>query len=143
MSHEQILIVEDDADVCLGYKVLLEAHGYRPVFAIDLTAALSQASKHQPDLIILDLGLPGPDGYAVLDSFDMYVFMVPVVVISARGITENKVRALGSGAMAYLQKPWNDADLLTLIRQLLDQPDLWPHQPSRHLPLGNVSPLTK
>jgi len=58
MSNKKILIVEDDAEVRLGYQVLLKANHYDTFFAADSTAAVSEARKHQPDLILLDLGLP-------------------------------------------------------------------------------------
>ena len=103
----------------MGHQVLLEAHNYKTVFAADLPAALTATSEHQPDLIILDLGLPGRDGFFVLDEFDMYVFLVPVLVVSGRDPRGNRERALKAGARAYLQKPWNDDELLAVIRRLL------------------------
>jgi two-component system KDP operon response regulator KdpE len=124
VSSEKILIVEDDSDVRLGYQILLEAHGYETFFAGDAKAAQSVASTRQPDLVILDLGLPGPDGFSVLVNFDMYVFLVPVIVVSGRDPHGNKERALKAGAMAYVQKPWNDEELLRIIRQLLDDVEL-------------------
>ena len=67
MSNKKILIVEDDADVRLGYHVLLKANHYDTFFAADGMSAMSEARKHQPDLIILDLGLPAGDGFIVLE----------------------------------------------------------------------------
>jgi CheY-like chemotaxis protein len=67
MSNRKILIVEDDADVRLGYRVLLRAQGYDTFFAADSIAAISEARKHLPDLIILDLGLPAGDGFVVME----------------------------------------------------------------------------
>jgi two-component system, OmpR family, KDP operon response regulator KdpE len=119
MSHKQILVIEDDADLRLGYKILLEMHNYQPIFAADLPAAVKATSEHQPDLIILDLGLPGADGFDVLEQFDMYVFLVPVIVVSARPPQGNRVRAFKAGARAYIQKPWDNAELLSTIRELL------------------------
>ena len=69
MTNKKILIVEDDADVRLGYQILLKANGYDTFFAGDSVSAVSEARKHQPDLIILDLGLPGGDGFIVLERF--------------------------------------------------------------------------
>ena len=63
------MIVEDDADVRLGYHVLLKANHYDTFFAADGVSAVSEARKHQPDLIILDLGLPAGDGFIVLERF--------------------------------------------------------------------------
>jgi two-component system KDP operon response regulator KdpE len=125
MTKSKILIVEDDADVRLGYQIVLKANGYETFFAADTVGAISQARKQTPDLIILDLGLPGGDGYIVLDRLraNLLLGMIPIIVVSARDLHGNKERALNAGAKAYLQKPWNDSELLLLIRQFLSQPD--------------------
>ena len=125
MSNKKILIVEDDADVRLGYKVLLTAHHYDTFYAGDALSAVSEAVKRQPDLIILDLGLPAGDGFIVLERFraNMNLTLIPVLVVSARDLHSNKERALKAGAMAFVQKPWNDSELLALIRRILGQPD--------------------
>ena len=125
MSNKKILIVEDDADVRLGFKVLLTAHHYDTIFACDGLTAVSEAIKHQPDLILLDLGLPAGDGFILLERFraNMNLSLIPVIVVSARDLHNNKERALKAGAKAFVQKPWNDNELLALIRQLLGQPD--------------------
>jgi two-component system KDP operon response regulator KdpE len=126
MSSRKILVVEDDADVQLSFHILLNANHHVPVFAADSIAALSEADKHRPDLIVLDLGLPGGGGFIVLDALraDPSLSSIPVVVVSARDVRGNKERALKAGARAYVQKPWNDDELLTIIAQLLGQPEL-------------------
>ena len=126
MSNKKILIIEDDADVRLGYHVLLKAHHYDTCFAADAISAISEARKHQPDLIILDLGLPAGDGFLVLERFqeNTYLAVIPVIVVSARDVHGNKERALKAGAKVYLQKPWNDSKLLSVIGQLVGQRDL-------------------
>src|ERR1700730_18638013 len=124
MNNKKLLIVEDDADVRLGYDILLKAHHYDTFFAVGLNSAMSEARKHQPDLIILDLGLPTGDGFLVLDRLRVNADfkMIPVIVVSARDLHGNKERALSAGAKAYLQKPWNDNELLAIIGQLTGQP---------------------
>jgi DNA-binding response OmpR family regulator len=134
MTNKKILIIEDDADVRLGYHVLLKANRYDTFFAADSLSAISEARKHLPDLIILDLGLPAGDGFIVLERFrvNTYLAVIPVIVVSGRdlhGIQGNKERALKAGAKAYLQKPWNDDELLATISQLLGQPDFSTSQP--------------
>jgi two-component system KDP operon response regulator KdpE len=126
MSNKKILVVEDDADVRLGYQVLLKANHYDTFFAADSTAAISEARKHQPDLIILDLGLPAGDGFIVLERFrgNMNLAVIPVIVVSARDLHGNKERALKAGAKAFVQKPWNDSELLSLISEQLGQPNI-------------------
>jgi two-component system KDP operon response regulator KdpE len=128
MSKTKILIVEDDADVCLGYQVLLKANHYDTCFAVDSLTAASEASKHHPDLIILDLGLPAGDwqgdGFVVLGRLmaDTDLAGVPVLVVSGRDVGANRERALKAGARAYLQKPWDDSELLAIIKQLTAEP---------------------
>jgi DNA-binding response OmpR family regulator len=126
MSNKKILIVEDDADVRLGYQVLLKANHYDTFFAADSTSAVSEARKQQPDLIILDLGLPAGDGFIVLDRFraNMNLAVIPVIVVSARDLQGNKERALKAGAKAFVQKPWNDSELLALISEQLGLPNI-------------------
>jgi len=131
MNSKKILIVEDDADVRLGYQILLKANRYDTFFAADSASAVTEARKHQPDLIILDLGLPAGDGFVVMERLSMIVnlAMIPVIVVSARDVHANKPRALKAGARAYLQKPWNDDELLAIIGGLLGQPDAAVPQP--------------
>jgi CheY-like chemotaxis protein len=126
MSNKKILVVEDDADVRLGYQVLLKANHYDTFFAADSTSAVSEARKQQPDLIILDLGLPAGDGFIVLDRFraNPNLAVIPVIVVSARDLHGNKERALKGGAKAFVQKPWNDTELLTLISEHLGLPNI-------------------
>lgn len=124
MSNKRILVVEDDADVRLGFHVLLKANQYDTFFAADGVSAVSEARNHLPDLIILDLGLPSGDGFVVLEWLrgNTYLSVIPIIVVSARDLRVNKERALRAGARAYVQKPWNDHTLLALIGQQLGQP---------------------
>ena len=126
MSAKKVLIIEDDHDVRLGYHVLLKANHYDTFLAADGVSAISEALKHRPDLTILDLGLPGGDGFTVLDTFRTSTFLsaLPVIVVSGRELHGTRERALKAGAKAYLQKPWNDYELLATIRKLLGQSDV-------------------
>jgi two-component system KDP operon response regulator KdpE len=126
MSHKKILIVDDDADTLLGYNVLLKAHHYDTVLAGDGVSAIREALEHQPDLMILDLGLPVADGLSVLEWFrgDTHLSAIPIIVVSARDYHVNMGLALKQGAKAYMQKPWNDDEMLALIGRLLDPPEL-------------------
>jgi DNA-binding response OmpR family regulator len=125
VSNKKILVVEDDGDVRLGYQVLLKANYYDTFFAADAATAVKEALKCQPDLIILDLGLPAGDGFMVLDRYraNLNLAMIPVVVVSARSVHSSEHRALKAGARAYVQKPWDDDELLTLIGKLVGQPE--------------------
>jgi CheY-like chemotaxis protein len=129
MSKKKILIVEDDADVRLGYHVLLKANNYDTCFAADSITAISEARKNKPDLIILDLGLPAGDGFIVMERLsgpiNLDLAEIPVVVVSGRDLRGNKERALKAGAKAFVQKPWDDDQLLSLIARLLGEPDIY------------------
>jgi DNA-binding response OmpR family regulator len=124
MSNKKILVIEDDADVRLGYHILLTANHYDTVFAADSLSAGSEARKHHPDLIILDLGLPAGNGYIVLERFRANISLstIPVIVVSARDAHGSRDRALKAGARAFVQKPWNDNELLALISEHLRDP---------------------
>jgi DNA-binding response OmpR family regulator len=82
-------------------------------------------------VIVLDLGLPAGDGFVVLERLraNMQLQMVPVIVVSGRDLPVNKERVLLLGAKAFVQKPWNDNELLALIGKLAGQPDLSVVQP--------------
>jgi two-component system KDP operon response regulator KdpE len=120
---KKILIVDDDPQLLLGLAPRLKANGYSVVTAADAIAALGVARKETPDLIILDLGLPGGDGFLVLERLSKMAELsaIPVIVLSARDPGENKRRALSGGAKAYLQKPPDNRELLAAIRQALGE----------------------
>jgi DNA-binding response OmpR family regulator len=126
MGNKKILIVDDDPDVRQGMHVRLKANHYDTFFAADALSSMSEARKNEPDLIILDLGLPGGDGFVVMERFKSIpsLAVIPVIVVSARDVLANKERALRAGAKAFLQKPVDNAELLKVIRQALGEPAL-------------------
>jgi DNA-binding response OmpR family regulator len=91
------------------------------VLAQDAVTAVNKAQKEEPDLILLDIGIPGGDGFLVMNRLQLTPSLskVPVVVISARDPTVNKDRALMTGARAYFQKPADNDELLTKISEIL------------------------
>ena len=123
MSHKKILIVDDDPEVRLSLHVRLKVNNYDVVFAGDGVASIAEARKHMPDLIILDLGLPAGDGFSVLERLktNASLSMIPVIVVSGRVRIPNRDWALKAGAIAFLQKPVDNARLLSLIRQTLGE----------------------
>jgi DNA-binding response OmpR family regulator len=123
MSNKKILIVDDDKDVRLGYHIRLKANNYDTFFAADSLTSMIEARKHQPDVIILDLGLPGGDGFVVMDRLksNTYLSVVPVIIVTARDPHANRRRALQAGAKAFLQKPVDNEELLAVIRQCLGE----------------------
>jgi DNA-binding response OmpR family regulator len=123
VSQKTILIVDDDPDVRLGLHVRLKANHYDVIFAADGMASIAEARKHMPDLIILDLGLPAGDGFSVMERLKANdsLSLIPVIVVSARDRNANMDRALKAGAKAFLQKPVDNAQLLSVIREVLGE----------------------
>ena len=123
MSNKKILIVDDDPDVRLGLRVRLKANHYDVICAGDGISSIAEARKHQPDLIILDLGLPAGDGFSVMERLKANdsLSLIPVIVVSARDISANRGRALNAGATAFLQKPVDNAQLLAAIKHALGE----------------------
>lgn len=114
----RILVVEDDRPLARALTRNLEVRGYEVVVAQDGPEAIRQAADHLPDLVLLDLGLPGIDGLGVLDSLRGWSD-VPVIVLSARGTQEDKIEALDAGADDYVAKPFAMGELLARIRAAL------------------------
>jgi DNA-binding response OmpR family regulator len=125
VTNKKILLVDDDPDVRLAMHVRLKANGYQTFFASDALTSVSEARKHQPDLIILDLGLPGGDGFVVIERLKRHpaLSVIPIIVVSGRDVSGNQERAIKAGAKIYLQKPVDNAELLAIIRQTLGEPE--------------------
>ncbi len=124
MSNKKILIVDDDPDVLHSMNVRLKANHYDTFFAADAISCMAEARKSEPDLVILDLGLPAGDGFVVMERFKAVPSLaaIPVIVVSGRELRANQKRAVQAGARAFLQKPVNNAELLAVIRRALEEP---------------------
>jgi two-component system, OmpR family, KDP operon response regulator KdpE len=118
MVQQAILVVDDEAPMRKFVSHNLRADGYQVLTAADGSEALKLASEHPLDLLLLDIGLPGPDGLAVLQAVRREM-QVPVLMISARGREADRVNALDLGADDYLTKPFGVAELLARVRALL------------------------
>jgi two-component system KDP operon response regulator KdpE len=118
------LIVDDDRDLLLGLGIQLRAAGYEVVTAGDAVTAVSSAIRHEPDLILLDLGLPAGDGTLVLARFKsmMSLASIPVIVITAREASFEE-KTLRIGATAFFQKPVDQDDLFATIAMVLEDTD--------------------
>lgn len=110
-----ILIVEDDPQICLVLTASLEAEGYRLEIAGNLREALAQAQARQPELVLLDLGLPDGDGLTLIPQLRKFSTS-PIVVLSARGREEDKIAALDLGADDFVAKPFSTGELHARIR---------------------------
>ena len=115
MNKFQILVVEDDPPVRNLITTTLKAHDYRFTVAANGKTAVMEAASHNPDVILLDLGLPDMDGVEVIRRIRNWSH-VPVIVISARSEDSDKIDALDAGADDYLTKPFSVEELLARLR---------------------------
>jgi len=114
----RILLVEDDKDIAFAVRSVLGGAGFEIATADDGRAGLRLFHDHRPALVLLDIGLPGLDGWQVLERIrDMSD--VPILVLTAHSLEADKVRGLRSGADAYLTKPFGNHELLARVQALL------------------------
>jgi len=116
---KRILVVEDNPDLAYGLRNNLEIEGYDVDVVEDGTQGLARARSGGPDLIILDLMLPGMDGYRVLRALRDEGRRMPILILTARGEEADKVRGLRLGADDYVTKPFGVLELLARVEALL------------------------
>ena len=115
MNKLLILVVEDDTSVRNLITTTLKAHEYRYLTAPNGQSAILEASSHNPDIVLLDLGLPDMDGVEIIKKIRTWSNM-PIIVISARSEDTDKIDALDAGADDYLTKPFSVEELLARLR---------------------------
>ena len=115
MNRLTILVVEDDLSVKNLITTTLKTHDYRYLTAQNGETAIMEASSHNPDIVLLDWGLPDMDGVEVIKKIRTWS-NVPIIVISARSEDTDKIDALDSGADDYLTKPFSVEELLARLR---------------------------
>ncbi len=113
----KVLVADDDAQMLRAVRITLAARGYDVVTASDGTAALDAAISSHPDLVVLDLGMPGLTGIEVIEALRGWT-QVPILVVSGRSESWDKVEALDAGADDYVTKPFSADELLARIRAL-------------------------
>jgi CheY-like chemotaxis protein len=123
MTPKKILIVDDDQQLVLGLSPKLRSKGYSVITATDAISAIAVTRREHPDLVILDLGLPGGDGYEVLERLRCLPCApaLPIIVLTARGPQGNKQRSLNAGAVAFFQKPPDNHEFITAVREALGE----------------------
>jgi two-component system KDP operon response regulator KdpE len=114
----RVLVVDDEPPIRRALATNLRARGYEVQLAPNGEDALQAAARHRPDVVILDLGLPGISGVEVIDGLRGWS-TVPIVVLSARGAEQDKVAALDAGADDYVTKPFGMDELLARLRAAL------------------------
>lgn len=113
----KILIADDDPQLVRALRITLAAHGYDVVAAADGAAAVTLAAQAHPDLVLLDLGMPHLDGVRVIEALRGWT-TVPILVVSGRTGSADKVDALDAGADDYVTKPFQIDELLARLRAL-------------------------
>jgi DNA-binding response OmpR family regulator len=115
----RVLVIEDNANLAFGLKNNLEIEGYRVEVARDGAGGLARAREAPPDLILLDIMLPGMDGFRVLRALRGPGPHIPILILTARGEEADKVRGLRLGADDYVTKPFGILELLARVEALL------------------------
>src|SRR5216684_8536143 len=113
-----ILVADDEAPMRKYISSNLKVRGYDVIEAADGVEALKLVEEHVLDLVLLDIGMPGPDGTQVLSALRRDTH-IPVIIVSARGREHDKVKALDLGADDYVTKPFGVAELLARVRATL------------------------
>src|SRR5262245_43780919 len=115
MSNARILIIEDELPMRTALVDILQAEGYRPLTASDGQTGLERALTEKPDLVLLDLMMPRLDGYTVCSELRRLARPVPILILTAKGQVDDRVRGLDLGADDYLVKPFSTEELLARV----------------------------
>jgi DNA-binding response OmpR family regulator len=123
MAKTKILIVDDNADTRLVLSARLRSNNYDVALAADTYQAVSVARAANPNLILLDIGLPGGNGFIVLERLKALATLssTPVIIMSSEERQDVEVKAIEAGAEAFLQKPIDHTELLATIRSVLGE----------------------
>lgn len=116
-----VLVVDDDAFIRRPLEFILRQEGFTPDTAVDGEDCLRKVVKRQPDLIILDVMMPGRDGFEVCKALkrDPELARIPIIMLSARGREQDRQRGLSLGVSEFMTKPYSPSDLLRRVRELL------------------------
>ncbi|SHG65997.1 two-component system, OmpR family, KDP operon response regulator KdpE [Flavobacterium fluvii] len=117
-NQAEILVIDDEVQIRKLLEITLDSNGYKTFFAVNAKEGVLAVANHQPDLIILDLGLPDEDGQVVLKRLREW-FKNPIIILTVKNTEEEIVKALDNGANDYLTKPFRTQELLARIRTAL------------------------
>jgi two-component system phosphate regulon response regulator PhoB len=120
-SMTRVLVIDDEAPIRLLCRVNLEAEGMKVFEAADGPSGLEQAREHGPDVVLLDVMMPGLDGWRVAEHLleDERTNEIPIIFLTARAEFRDRARGLDIGGVDYVTKPFNPLELAPLVRELL------------------------
>lgn len=120
---KRILVVDDESNIVQMLETRLKAKGFEVISAATGEEALSRVKKDHPDLVILDVMMPPPNGFQVCRTLkdDSDLKKIPIILLTAKSTESDKFWGLEAGADAYVTKPYNADDLLTKVRTLLEK----------------------
>jgi DNA-binding response OmpR family regulator len=121
----RVLVIDDEAPIRLLCRVNLEAEGMRVSEAADGPSGVERARAEQPEIILLDVMMPGPDGWRVAEMLleDPLTREIPIVFLTARADVRDRARGMDAGGIDYITKPFNPVELAALVRGVLDAVD--------------------
>jgi DNA-binding response OmpR family regulator len=122
-EKQTIMIVDDDAFVRRPLEFILEEEGFQPILACDGEECLQMVAEVRPDLIFLDVMMPGRDGFDVCRTLknDPTYADIPIILLTARGQDHDRARGLALGAEEFMTKPYSPSELIHRVRELLEQ----------------------
>jgi DNA-binding response OmpR family regulator len=122
-TRTRVLVIDDEAPIRLLCRVNLEAEGMAVLEASDGTSGLEKARDETPDVVLLDVMMPGLDGWRVAEELldDPRTQSIPIVFLTARAELRDRARGIDLGGIDYVTKPFNPVELAPLVRDLLDR----------------------
>jgi DNA-binding response OmpR family regulator len=140
---KKVLVIDDEAPIRLLCRVNLEAEGMDVLEAEDGPSGIETAARELPDAILLDVMMPGLDGWQVAERLldDEATSAIPIVFLTARAELRDRARGLDLGGMEYVTKPFNPVELAPIVRALLDRVDRGERDEMRHQKLASLRTL--
>ena len=138
-----VLVIDDEAPIRLLCRVNLEAEGMQVSEAADGPTGLEKARSERPDVILLDVMMPGLDGWRVAEQLidDPSTLAIPIVFLTARAEFRDRAKGLDIGGVDYITKPFNPLELAPLVRDLLDRIERGEREQLRHEKLADLRAL--
>ncbi|SFI58614.1 response regulator transcription factor [Jannaschia pohangensis] len=123
-SPGRVLLIEDEPNIATAIAFILQRDGWRVSTHSDGTTALEAVDRHAPDVVVLDVMLPGKSGFDILGAIrDGERSALPVLMLTAKGQTKDRERAEALGVSRFMTKPFSNRDLLDAVRELAGAPD--------------------